>query len=209
MQAVILYCKVICHLEMNLITILHYNAFWIQPPKRWSWSNRNVSIILRSTLACHVCSGVVSDFSAAHLNASAARRRNKRAAHSLPREWRRRRQAQRADGPIRAEPRRFPPSSPRSCCGWTEHSSFLGLRQQRIAATTRNEPKTRRFLTAHDTFEGHVRLFIKLFFKTFIQNVLKVCLFLTRFKWRWCFLSQVWGTGWRVRRGSSSGSPAK
>lgn len=159
-----------------------------------------------SILASHVCSGVVSGFSAAHLNASAARRRNKRAAHSLPREWRRRRLAQRAGGPIRAEPR-CSPSSPRSCCGWTEHSSFLGLRQQRTAATTRNEPKTRRFQPAHDTFEGHVRLFIKVFFKHSFKMFLKFVV-LTRFKRRWCFLSQVWGTGWRVK-GSSSGSRVK
>lgn len=60
---------------------------------------------------------------------------------------------------------------------------------------------------AHDTFEGHVRLFIKVFFKHSFKMFLKFVV-LTRFKRRWCFLSQVWGTGWRVK-GSSSGSRAK
>lgn len=193
---------------MNLITIIQYIYCILKPtrPTPTLVMIKSKRLDHMRVFWPHVCSGVVSGFSAAHLNASAARRRNKRAAHSLPREWRRRRLAQRAGGPIRAEPR-CSPSSPRSCCGWTEHSSFLGLRQQRTAATTRNEPKTRRFQTAHDTFEGHVRLFIKVFFKHSFKMFLKFVV-LTRFKRRWCFLSQVWGTGWRVK-GSSSGSRVK
>lgn len=50
-----------------------------------------------------------------------------------------------------------PPPSP-SCCERTVHSSHFGRLQLRNGTLKRNQPKTRRIHTSHDTSQGHVRL---------------------------------------------------